>query len=279
MVRKRQVAVERILYADESVAVVVKRAGEVCEFSVTGDAACAGTDKSGRISGCRTAGMGTVSLPGIIRPELETYTGRPVDFCASVHRLDCPVTGICVMALDRTAAARLSASFASGLVQKNYLAVTEKNAGISIPVAGCNDWVRLSGAIRFNRSRQKARIVPPDTPGAKSAVLQFRILGTGERYHFVEVQPFTGRTHQIRCQLASASMCIKGDVKYGARRPEPSGGIRLHAYCISFPHPRDGRRLEFSALPPEMDRLWTDCVGCLKNTGFVPQLSVTGADR
>ena len=88
-----------------------------------------------------------------------------------------------------------------------------------------------------NEKTNKSYIVKEGTPGAKLARLIYTHIGDTERYHILEVQLLTGRHHQIRCQLAGIGCPIKGDLKYGAPRSNPDGGICLHAYEIRFEHP------------------------------------------
>ena len=92
----------------------------------------------------------------------------------------------------------------------------------------------------------------------KDAKLLYRVVGCGERYSFLEIQLLTGRTHQIRCQLANNKMPIKGDLKYGAKRSEKNGGIRLHAGFISLFHPKTKEKMDFNADFPYEDNLWAD---------------------
>lgn len=115
----------------------------------------------------------------------------------------------------------------------------------------------------FDGGHQKARIVKDRARGAKKASLRYRILGQGERYDFLLVEPHTGRSHQIRCQLAAVGRPIKGDLKYGAKRSEKAGGIRLHAWKLELRHPVTGERLSFTCLPPKMDTLWQACTELL----------------
>jgi len=87
--------------------------------------------------------------------------------------------------------------------------------------------------------------------------LRCRPAGRGERYLFLEIELITGRHHQIRAQLERLGLHIKGDLKYGARRSEPTGGIRLHARALSFPDPSDSdKRITVQADPPLRDNLW-----------------------
>ena len=76
-----------------------------------------------------------------------------------------------------------------------------------------------------------------------------------DNYYHLEINPKTGRHHQIRVQLASMNCPIKGDVKYGFKRSNPNGGIDLHAFKIQFLHPVRKKEIEIIALPPK-NILW-----------------------
>jgi 23S rRNA pseudouridine1911/1915/1917 synthase len=79
----------------------------------------------------------------------------------------------------------------------------------------------------------------------------------GDNYLFLEIDLLTGRHHQIRAQFAALGLRVKGDLKYGARRSERGGGIRLHAAALSFPDPENScLPITVRADPPVMDRLW-----------------------
>ena len=229
----------RILFCVESLAVVYKNRGEVCESEAA--------DKS-------------LSLISNIRPELESVLGRKIDFIEAVHRIDQPVTGCVLIALSKDALAALSAQFAAGKIRKKYLAIVERNSSES-KMLQVGDSGRLEHMIRFDHKHHKALAalrgdIRVPGPEWKSAALQWRLAGMGDRYLFLEVVPETGRTHQIRSQLAASGMTIKGDLKYGARRSDPLGGIRLHAFSIQFTHPVSGDVLTVTAPVQDPDNLW-----------------------
>lgn len=94
--------------------------------------------------------------------------------------------------------------------------------------------------------------------GKKEAVLRYRLLHSLQRYHLLEVELLTGRHHQIRAQLAQIAVHIRGDLKYGAARSNPDGGISLHARSISFEHPVKHVPLDIDADPRTVqgDDLW-----------------------
>jgi len=183
------------------------------------------------------------------------YEGKPF----LVHRLDMPVSGCLLCARSPEAAAFLSEAFAcpansglQGRVEKLYWAIIEKNeAAGSLALEG-----ELIHWLGVNRKTNKA-FAAEQSKGLKKAVLRYRVIGQGENYLFLEINLVTGRHHQIRAQLAALGLHVKGDLKYGARRSEKTGGIRLHAYSLAFPNPMNpGETIRVQAPPPFMDSLW-----------------------
>jgi len=193
-------------------------------------------------------------------------------YLTPVHRLDVPVSGCLLLARTPEAAAFLGAAFArrDSRVEKKYWAVVEKptideKSTIENVLQEKGELVHWIGV---NSKTNKAFAIPPGTvsgaspsskhKGLKKAVLRYKIAGQGDHYLFLEIDLVTGRHHQIRAQLAALGLHIKGDLKYGARRSEKSGGIRLHAYSLAFPDPLNpGEIIRVKAQPPVMDSLWT----------------------
>jgi len=172
-----------------------------------------------------------------------------------VHRLDMPVSGCLLLAKTPQAAAFLNAAFAAGQVEKRYWAIIEKPARGAVPESG-----ELVHWLGFDPAKNKScayNEAGNPRQGRKKAVLRYSITGAGTNYLFMEIDLVTGRHHQIRAQLAAMGLRIKGDLKYGARRSEKSGGIRLHAYSLAFPNPAlHSERIEAQTLPPAADALW-----------------------
>jgi 23S rRNA pseudouridine1911/1915/1917 synthase len=168
-------------------------------------------------------------------------------FVGVVHRLDRPVSGVVLFAKTQAVTASLSSLFCEGGIRKIYWAVTDTFPDIPSGT--------LIHYIRVDKRTGKSFALDDPVQGAKRAVLDFRLLSHSERYHFLEIVLHTGRQHQIRAQLSRIGCHIKGDVKYGARRTNPSGGIHLHARSLSLPHPVTGEVLCISAPPPH-DVLW-----------------------
>ena len=169
-------------------------------------------------------------------------------FC--VHRLDRPTGGVMVYARTRASAAALSASFAKGETGKTYLAAAQ-----GVPAEGKG---RLRDLLYHDAARGKSYVVQRSRRGVKEALLDYELLGTaeyeGRTLSLLRIALHTGRSHQIRVQLASRGMPLVGDARYGsALRPLPLG---LWAEQLRFPHPSDGRELCFDA-PPPTDLPWT----------------------
>lgn len=211
----------RILYEDNHLLVVNKRAGEIVQGDRTGDECLAET----------------------LKAFVAQRDGKPGQvFMGIPHRLDRPVSGIVVFAKTSKALERLAAMFREGEVHKTYWALC--CAAPSAPEGELEDWL-----VR-NEKMNKSFIAKAGNREAKLARLQYRYLGPTERYYLIEVELLTGRHHQIRCQLAGMGCVIKGDLKYGAPRSNPDGGISLHSRHISLVHPVRKTPLELTAPLP-----------------------------
>jgi len=174
-------------------------------------------------------------------------------FAEAVNRLDVPVTGCSLFALNSSSLKFLNAAFADkhGSVIKKYWAVIEK-PDKKIPESG-----ELIHWIETNTRINKSFAYNENAQGRKKASLAYKISGEGKNYLFLEVRLLTGRHHQIRSQFEKAGLHIKGDLKYGAKRSEKDGGIRLHAGYLSFNNPLNKDELiEVISDPPVMDNLW-----------------------
>ncbi len=164
-------------------------------------------------------------------------------FVGLVHRLDRPVSGVVLLARTSKAAERLSRQFRDGTVRKVYWALVEGEWSEDEGV-----WTdRLVKDHARNRSRG-------DAVEGKEASLSYRVLSRARGRTFFELRPGTGRSHQLRVQLASRGLPIVGDRKYGAKRLVPAldGGhrIALHARSLGFDHPTLGAAIELIAPVP-----------------------------
>lgn len=200
-----------ILYKDRHIAVCVKPVGVISEDP---------------------------GMPALLREQLGGEA-----FC--VHRLDTVVGGVMVYALNKKAAAKLSAYIAGDMLTKEYLAVVE---GIPNPDEGYMDDLLLKDS-----AKGKSYVVQRMRKGVKDARLQFKVLQSvatvNGTYSLVWVRLVTGRFHQIRVQFASRKHPLVGDGKYGSKcnRCTPA----LWAWRLTFPHPQTGEWRRYDQKPPE----------------------------
>jgi len=199
---------ERILYEDNHIIVVNKLAGEIVQGDKTGD----------------------IPLSETLKDFIRERDNKPGNvFIGVPHRLDRPVSGLCVFAKTSKALERLNAMFSKGEMHKTYLAL--------VAVKPEADEAVLTHYLSRNEKQNKSYAWPSPRPDAKEARLRYKYLKSTKSYHLIEIELYTGRHHQIRCQLATIGSPIKGDLKYGAPRSNPDGGISLHAYHLEFVHP------------------------------------------
>lgn len=215
-----------VMYEDNHLIIVNKSPGEIVQGDKTGDE----------------------PLVETVRRYLKEKYAKPGNvFCGVVHRLDRPVWGLVVFAKTSKALARLNEMFREGKVRKTYRAITR-----NLPPAESG---RIVSYITTTERNNKSYASPVPKPGAKEAVLSYRLLGSSDRYHMLEVNLETGRKHQIRVQLASIGCPIRGDLKYGDKRSNPDGSISLQAYRIEFIHPVSQKPIDITAPTPD-DPLW-----------------------
>lgn len=159
-------------------------------------------------------------------------------FLGLVHRLDRPTSGLMVLACSREAARHLSRQFRERHVEKRYLAIVEGT---------CDDFGRAVDYLR--KEEGTVYVVDAGTDGARRAVLTWRTLARRDGLSLLDVELETGRSHQVRVQLAHRDAPIWGDTRYGAQRPFEHGGIALHAYLLGVEHPSEGRIRRWTAAP------------------------------
>jgi 23S rRNA pseudouridine1911/1915/1917 synthase len=191
------------------------------------------------------------SLEGMVKAYLKDKYHKPGNvYLGTPHRLDRPVSGVVVFARNTKAAQRLAEQFQQRRVTKVYWAAVEGNVE---PAEGVwHDWLLKIAA------EARSQPVAAGTPGARQATLRYRRLATGPETTLLELQPETGRMHQIRVQTASRGWPVRGDVLYGARLPFGPVAelpreriIALHARQLTFLHPIRFEPITLTApLPP-----------------------------
>lgn len=236
-----------ILYEDNHIIAVSKTCNEIVQGDKTGD----------------------TPLLDIVKQYIKEKYNKPGEvFLGLPHRLDRPTSGVVLFAKTSKALTRLNAMFQAKsapvhselcsvhsalCIQKTYWAIV---ANQPQPAEG-----RLVHYLRRVEKENKSYVVKsPNVSGRggeapKEARLSYKTIAHSDRYHLIEVHLETGRHHQIRCQLAAIGCPIKGDLKYGAPRSNPDGGISLHAREIRFIHPVSKQPVTITAPVPD-DALW-----------------------
>ena len=218
----------KVVYEDNHIIIVDKCSGEIVQGDKTGDK----------------------PLSETVKEYIKEKYNKPGNvFLGVVHRLDRPVSGLVVFAKTSKALSRLNDMFRTGDVHKTYWAVVKRR---DIATEGTlTDW--LTRNERQNKSYAHER----EVPGAKKAVLKYKVRAVADNYMLIEVTLLTGRHHQIRCQLSHMGCPIKGDLKYGAPRSNPDGSISLLSRRVEFVHPVSKENIVAFADVPD-DRLWRD---------------------
>jgi 23S rRNA pseudouridine1911/1915/1917 synthase len=186
---------------------------------------------------------GDVSLFELAKGYLKRRYQKPGEvFLGVVHRLDRPVSGLVLFARTSKAAARLSAQWRAHAVSKRYLALGQPGP---LPRAGeHSQWLQKDEAAR------RVRVLPGPRAGALEARTRLTARALPSGTLAFELEPLTGRPHQLRVLCASLGAPLLGDLKYGAAQALPDRSIALHAERLSFEHPTQRQALELSTPPP-----------------------------
>lgn len=220
----------QILYEDNHLIVVNKRAGDLVQGDKTGD----------------------LPLGEIVKQYIaEKYNKPGAVFLGVVHRLDRPTTGIVVFAKTSKALERLNKLFKERETEKTYWAIVKN--------APPKQQDTLTHFLKRNPKQNKSYAHEKEVPESKKAVLDYRVVQKLNNYYLLEINLHTGRHHQIRSQLAAIGCPIKGDLKYGFDRSNPDGSIHLHARKLVLIHPVKKEEMTFLAPPPD-EVIWNACL-------------------
>ena len=218
---------EDILYEDNHLLVINKHAGDLVQPDPSGESA----------------------LEDQVKAFIKVRDQKPGEvFLGVVHRIDRPVSGAVLFAKSSKALQRLNEMIRTGSIRKIYWAITE------------NRPLQEEGSLRHwilrDSKTNRSRAYETPRPEAKDSRLNYRMIGASARYTLLEVELLTGRHHQIRAQLSKIGCSIKGDLKYGAKRSNPDGGISLHSREVSLLHPVRKEPITVVAPTPKGDNLW-----------------------
>lgn len=219
----------QVLYEDNHIIVVNKRAGDIVQGDKTGDK----------------------PLSEVVKEYIAEKYNKPGNvYLGVVHRLDRPTTGLVIFSKTSKALPRLNKLFVDKEAKKTYWAIVKNTPEKSEDT--------LIHWLKKNPKNNKSVAHIKEVTDSKKAILHYKVLKKLDNYYLIEVNLETGRHHQIRSQLTSIGCPIKGDLKYGFDRSNPDASIHLHARQISFTHPVSNEIIEVTAPLPE-DAIWNAC--------------------
>lgn len=219
-----------VIYEDNHLLVVNKPAGLLVQGDQTGD----------------------TTLLDYAKSYIKVKYNKPGEvFLGLAHRLDRPTSGIVVLARTSKALTRLNQQFKERSPKKTYWALVEGNP---------KNEDKLQHFLKRNAKSNKSFANLSEVPDSKMAILSYKCIKKLQHYSLLEINLLTGRHHQIRAQLAAEKLFIKGDLKYGAKRPNVDGSIHLLARSLEIIHPVRKELLCFTATPPSKDNLWSACL-------------------
>lgn len=220
----------QVLYEDNHLIIVNKRAGDIVQGDKTGD----------------------TPLSEVVKSYIKEKYNKPGNVYLGVaHRLDRPTTGVIVFAKTSKALPRLNKIFADKDAKKIYWALVKQTPPKTADT--------LLHWLRKNPKNNKSTAYSKEIPDGKKAILHYKVLKNLDHYYLLEIELETGRHHQIRSQLSSIGCPIKGDLKYGFDRSNPDASISLHARGLSFIHPVSIEKVHVEAPLPD-DPLWNACL-------------------
>jgi len=216
-----------VIYEDNHIIAVNKTSSEIVQGDKTGDS----------------------PLSDAVKAYIKKKYNKPGEvFLGVTHRLDRPTSGVVLFARTSKALTRLNEMFKEkNSIKKTYWTVVDKKPPIES--ATLHHWI-----VR-NEQQNKSFAYEKEVPNSKEASLSYKVIGNSDNYFLLEIELHTGRHHQIRAQLGAIGCKIKGDLKYGAPRSNPGGGIHLHAQKIEFIHPVSKEKITITAPVPN-DPLW-----------------------
>ncbi|MDG1037628.1 MAG: RluA family pseudouridine synthase [Polaribacter sp.] len=219
----------QILFEDNHLIIVNKRAGDITQGDKTGDK----------------------PLSEVVKEYIKNKYNKPGDvFLGVVHRLDRPTSGVIIFARTSKSLERLNKMLRDKTIHKTYWAVVKNS-----PKKVKNTLVNY---LKKNPKNNKSTAYSKEIQGSKKAILHYTVLKKLDNYSLIEIDLETGRHHQIRAQLAYIGSPIKGDLKYGFDRSNKDGSIHLHARKIKFTHPVSKEPINISAPTPK-EVIWNAC--------------------
>ena len=224
----------QIIFEDNHLLVINKDAGVLVQGDKTGD----------------------TPLSDLAKAYVKEKYQKPGEvFMGVIHRIDRPVSGLVLMARTSKAFERMNEQFKNREIEKKYLAVVRNK-----PAANAGNLVHW---LIKNPETNVTKAYEKEVPNSMRSELNYKLIGELDGFYLLEVNPITGRPHQIRVQLASMNCPIVGDNKYGYPRGNKDKSICLHAHSVKFMHPVKKEEMQlFAALP--QDNFWQKFLPLIK---------------
>lgn len=217
---------KQIVFEDNHLIAVNKKSGQIVQGDKTGD----------------------IPLSDLVKDFLKIKYQKPGNvFCGVIHRLDRPVTGLVLFAKTSKGLSRMNTLFRDRKTEKIYLAVVKNKPP--------QEKGTLLHYLKKNEKQNKSYAFDKPVEGALECKLDYTLLASSTTFHLLQVNPLSGRHHQIRAQLSAMGCPIRGDLKYGFDRSNPDGSIHLHAWKLNFNHPVSDSVLNLVAPPPD-EKIW-----------------------
>lgn len=215
-----------ILFEDNHLIAINKRGGDIVQVDTSGDK----------------------SLEEMVKEYLTIKYNKPNGaFIGVIHRLDRPVSGMILMAKTSKGLDRMNRFFHDRKVQKTYLAVVKEKPP--------HQSGKLKNWLLRDRKKMITKAYDREVKNGSYAELDYKVIGFLDGFYLLEINPLTGRTHQIRSQLAYMGCPIVGDNKYGYPRGSLKRTICLHSRSLAFEHPvKEEKMLIQAPLPVEIGR-------------------------
>ena len=215
-----------IVYEDNHLLVVIKPQNVASQKDVSGDK----------------------DMQTLCKEYLKEQYNKPGDaYCGIVHRLDRPTGGLMVFAKTSKCAERLSKQIRDGEMQKEYLAVVVGHPQYQTDF--------LVNYLKKDEKNNTVKVVPQLESGAKKAEMTYKMLDSTEKLSLVRCELFTGRSHQIRVQMANIGCPVFGDVKYKGNVAN-GWNLALWSYKLCFEHPITKKAMTFVCYPNQEDMPW-----------------------
>jgi len=220
----------QILFEDNHIIIVNKRAGDITQGDKTGDK----------------------PLSDVVKEYIKDKYNKPGNvYLGVVHRLDRPTSGIIIFAKTSKSLERLNKMLREKTINKTYWAVVKNRPK--------KEKDTLINFLKKNPKNNKSTAYAKEIDGSKKAILHYTVIKKLDNYFLIEVDLETGRHHQIRSQLSNIGSPIKGDLKYGFDRSNKDGSIHLHARKIQFTHPVTKEQVTVTAPTPK-EVIWNACL-------------------